>query len=65
MSGRFGTLGNFGALEGICWCVIFFKKDNYNKLYFITFYFYKLTLTEINYKIYDKKLLIIIDIFKK
>ena len=39
--------------------------NNENKLYLIAFYFYKLLKTELNYLIYDKKFLIIVNAFKK
>ena len=40
-------------------------RDNDSKLYPIIFYFYKLIGTELNYFIYDKEFLIIINVFKK
>ena len=40
-------------------------RNNEGKLYFIAFYFHKLSKTELNYPIYDKKFLIIINAFKK
>ena len=39
--------------------------NNESKLYPITFYFHKLLKTELNYFIYDKKFLTIINFFKK
>ena len=40
-------------------------RNNKSKLYLITFYFYKLLKINLNYLIYDKKFLIIINFFKK
>ena len=38
--------------------------NNKGKLYFIAFYFYKLSKVKLNYFIYDKKFLVIINFFK-
>ena len=40
-------------------------RNNEGKLYLITFYFYKLLKAELNYLIYDKKFLIIVNTFKE
>ena len=40
-------------------------RNNQNKLYFITFYFYKFLKAKLNYFIYDKKILTIVNTFKK
>ena len=40
-------------------------RNNEGKLYFITFYFYKLLKAELNYFIYDKEFLVIVNFFKK
>ena len=40
-------------------------RNNKSKLYFIIFYFYKLLKTKLNYLIYDKKFLIIVNAFKE
>ena len=40
-------------------------RNNKSKLYPITFYFHKLSKTELNYPIYDKKFLAIVNFFKK
>ena len=40
-------------------------RDNNGKLYPIAFYFYKLIKAKLNYFIYDKKFLTIINAFKK
>ena len=40
-------------------------RNNQNKLYPIAFYFYKFSRTELNYPIYDKKFLTIVNTFKK
>ena len=40
-------------------------RNNKNKLYFIAFYFYKLLKVKLNYPIYDKKFLAIVNTFKK
>ena len=40
-------------------------RNNQNKLYPITFYFYKLLKVKLNYPIYDKKFLVIVNAFKK
>ena len=40
-------------------------RNNKGKLYLIAFYFYKLSRTELNYLIYYKKFLTIVNAFKK
>ena len=40
-------------------------RNNESKLYPIIFYSYKLLKTELNYPIYDKKFLVIVNTFKK
>ena len=40
------------------------QLDKKDRLYPITFYFRKFTISELNYNIYDKELLVIIDSFK-
>ena len=40
-------------------------RNNQNKLYLIAFYFHKLLKAELNYPIYDKKFLAIVNAFKK
>ena len=45
--------------------VIFFQKGLNGKFHLIAFYSQKLIPAEINYKIHDKELLIIIKAFKK
>ena len=40
-------------------------RNNESKLYLIAFYFYKLLKAELNYLIYDKKFLTIVNAFKK
>ena len=40
-------------------------RNNESKLYFIAFYSHKLLKTELNYLIYDKKFLTIVNTFKK
>ena len=44
--------------------VILSQLDKKNRLYLIIFYSRKFTILELNYNIYDKKLLIIVDSFK-
>ena len=43
--------------------VILSQLDEKDRLYPIIFYFRKFTVLELNYNIYDKKLLVIIDSF--
>ena len=40
-------------------------RNNRNKFYLITFYFHKLLKAELNYFIYDKEFLIIVNAFKE
>ena len=40
-------------------------RNNEGKLYLIAFYFHKLSKAELNYPIYDKKFLTIVNTFKK
>ena len=43
---------------------IFFTVNKENKVHLVTFYFYTFTVAELNYNIYNKKLLAIFKAFK-
>ena len=45
--------------------IVLLQKENDEILKFIAFFFKKMSSTEYNYDIYDKKLMIIIRVFEK
>jgi len=62
-SGKFITLETNASDEVIKTCIN--QPDDKKRLHFITYYSCKLTVVELNYKIHDKKLLVIVDSFKQ
>ena len=51
-------------INRIALSLILSQPDKKKRLYSIIFYFRKFTVSKLNYDIYDKELLTIIDIFK-